>query len=98
MTSPEQLLETTVTPDAFPVAHTLRNRNSFTRYDAMRLFNGVPVVQVEIKTLGINPYCAVEQFTKPNGNFDDGEAGSHAWDSGWVCTPRINNIELTYWI
>jgi type I restriction enzyme R subunit len=95
----QRLLEEIVTPDVFAAAHTLRNRNSFTRddgtplnytlvniadwcknifevvhqlrintdyshhrYDVMLLINGVPVVQIELKTLGINPRRAMEQI------------------------------------
>jgi type I restriction enzyme R subunit len=95
----QRLLDEIVTPDVFTAAHTLRNRNSFTRddgtplnytlvniadwckntfevvsqlrintddshhrYDVVLLINGVPVAQVELKTLGINPRRAMEQI------------------------------------
>ncbi len=88
----QRVLDDIVTPDVFAAAHTLRNRNAFTRddgtplnytlvnindwcknefevinqlrintdyshhrYDVILLVNGVPVVQIELKTLGINP-------------------------------------------
>ncbi|MBL8854418.1 MAG: type I restriction endonuclease subunit R [Planctomycetaceae bacterium] len=35
--------------------------NSHHRYDVILLINGVPVVQVELKTLGVNPRRAMEQ-------------------------------------
>jgi type I restriction enzyme R subunit len=94
-----RLLEEIITPDVFTAAHTLRNRNAFTRddgtpltytlvnisdwckntfevvsqlrinsdyshhrYDVILLANGVPVVQIELKTLGINPRRAIEQI------------------------------------
>src|SRR4051812_48596505 len=94
-----RLLDEIVTPDVFAAAHTLRNRNSFTRddgtplnytlvnvndwckntfevvsqlrintdyshhrYDVILLINGIPVVQIELKTLGINPRRAIEQI------------------------------------
>jgi restriction endonuclease S subunit len=94
-----RLLDEIVTPDVFTAAHTLRNRNSFTRddgtplnytlvnindwckntfevinqlrintdnshhrYDVILLINGVPVVQIELKTLDINPRRAIEQI------------------------------------
>jgi type I restriction enzyme R subunit len=97
----QRLLEEIVTPDVFTAAHTLRNRNSFTRddgtplnytlvnisdwcknsfevvsqlrintdnshhrYDVLLLINGVPVVQIELKTLGINPRRAIEQIVE----------------------------------
>jgi type I restriction enzyme R subunit len=95
----QRLLDEIVTPDVFTAAHTLRNRNSFTRddgtplnytlvnisdwckntfevvsqlrintdyshhrYDVVLLINGVPVTQIELKTLGINPRRAMEQI------------------------------------
>lgn len=97
----ERLLSEIVTGDVFAAAHTLRNRNSFTRddgtpltytlvnihdwcknsfevvsqlrintdnshhrYDVLLLINGVPVVQIELKTLGINPRRAIEQIVE----------------------------------
>ncbi len=35
--------------------------NSHHRYDVILLINGIPVVQIELKTLGINPRRAMEQ-------------------------------------
>ena len=97
----QRLLEEIVTPDVFTAAHTLRNRNSFSRddgtplnytlvntsdwckntfevvsqlrintdnshhrYDVILLINGVPVAQIELKTLGINPRRAIEQIVE----------------------------------
>ena len=97
----QRLLDEIVTPDVFTAAHTLRNRNSFTRddgtplnyilvnitdwckntfevvsqlrintdyshhrYDVVLLINGVPVAQIELKTLGINPRRAMEQIVE----------------------------------
>jgi type I restriction enzyme R subunit len=96
-----RLLDEIVTPDVFTAAHTLRNRNAFTRddgtplnytlvniadwckntfevvsqlrintdyshhrYDVVLLINGVPVAQIELKTLGINPRRAMEQIVE----------------------------------
>jgi type I restriction enzyme R subunit len=36
--------------------------NSHHRYDVILLINGVPIVQIELKTLGINPRRAMEQI------------------------------------
>jgi type I restriction enzyme R subunit len=36
--------------------------NSHHRYDVILLINGIPVVQIELKTLGINPRRAMEQI------------------------------------
>lgn len=97
----QRLLDDIVTPDVYTAAHTLRNRNAFTRddgtplnytlvnindwckntfevvsqlrvntdyshhrYDVLLLINGVPVVQVELKTLGLNPRRAIEQIVE----------------------------------
>lgn len=105
----ERLLGEIVTPDTFTAAHTLRNRNSFTRddgtplnytlvnindwcknsfevvsqlrintdyshhrYDVLLLINGVPVVQVELKTLGINPRRAIEQIAEYKNDTGNG--------------------------
>ena len=38
--------------------------NSHHRFDVILLINGVPVVQVELKTLGINPRRAIEQIVE----------------------------------
>ena len=37
---------------------------SMTRYDVLLLINGVPVAQIELKTLGINPRRAIEQIVE----------------------------------
>ncbi len=97
----QRLLDDIVTPDFFTAAHTLRNRNSFTRddgtplnytlvniadwckntfevvsqlrintdnshhrYDVILLINGIPAVQIELKTLRINPRRAIEQIVE----------------------------------
>lgn len=38
--------------------------NSYHRYDVVLLINGVPVVQVELKTLGVNPRRAMQQVVE----------------------------------
>ncbi len=50
--------------NAFEVVSQLRinTDNSHHRYDVMLLINGVPVVQIELKTLGISPRRAMEQI------------------------------------
>jgi type I restriction enzyme R subunit len=107
----QRLLDDIVTPDVFTAAHTLRNRNAFTRddgtplnytlvnitdwcknvfevinqfrintdyshhrYDALLLINGVPVVQIELKTLGINPRRALEQIIEYKNDPGNGYA------------------------
>ena len=48
----------------FEVVNQLRinTDNSHHRYDVILLINGVPVVQIELKTLGISPRRAIEQI------------------------------------
>ncbi len=50
--------------NTFEVVNQLRinTDNSHHRYDVILLINGVPVVQVELKTLGISPRRAMEQI------------------------------------
>jgi type I restriction enzyme, R subunit len=50
--------------NTFEVVNQLRinTANSHHRFDVVLLINGVPVVQVELKTLGINPRRAIEQI------------------------------------
>lgn len=105
----QRLLEEIVTPDVFTAAHTLRNRNAFTRddctplnytllnladwckntfevvsqlrintdnshhrYDVVLLINGVPVAQIELKTLTINPRRAIEQIVEYKNDHGNG--------------------------
>ena len=50
--------------NTFEVVNQLRinTDNSHHRYDVLILINGVPCVQIELKTLGINPKRAMEQI------------------------------------
>ncbi len=50
--------------NTFEVINQLRinTDNSHQRYDVILLINGVPVVQIELKTLGIHPRRAMEQI------------------------------------
>lgn len=52
--------------NTFEVAHQLRINTDYShhRYDVLLLINGVPVVQIELKTLGINPRRAIEQIVE----------------------------------
>ncbi|MDT8858505.1 type I restriction endonuclease subunit R [Paracoccaceae bacterium Fryx2] len=52
--------------NSFEVVNQLRinTDNSHHRYDVILLVNGVPVVQIELKTLGINPRRAMEQIVE----------------------------------
>lgn len=48
----------------YEVVHQLRinTKNSFQRYDVILLINGLPVVQVELKTLDVSPRRAMQQI------------------------------------
>ncbi len=50
--------------NTFEVVNQLRinTDNSHHRYDVLLLINGVPAVQIELKSLGINPRRAIEQI------------------------------------
>lgn len=52
--------------NSFEVVNQLRinTDNSHHRYDVMLLINGVPAVQIELKTLQINPRRAIEQIVE----------------------------------
>lgn len=52
--------------NSFEVVNQLRinTDNSHHRYDVILLINGVPVVQIELKSLGINPRRAMEQIVE----------------------------------
>lgn len=52
--------------NSFEVINQLRinTDNSHHRYDVVLLINGVPVVQIELKTLGISPRRAMEQIVE----------------------------------
>lgn len=52
--------------NTFEVVNQLRinTDNSHHRYDVIILINGVPAVQIELKTLGINPRRAMEQIVE----------------------------------
>ena len=50
--------------NTFEVVHQLRINTDYShhRYDVILLINGVPVVQIELKMLGISPRWAMEQI------------------------------------
>jgi type I restriction enzyme R subunit len=50
--------------NSFEVVNQLRINTDYShhRFDVILLINGVPVVQIELKTLGINPRRAIEQI------------------------------------
>ena len=62
----------------FEVVNQLRinTDNSHHRYDVILLINGVPVVQIELKTLGISPRRAMEQIVDYKNDSGNGYTNS----------------------
>ncbi|MDE2407880.1 MAG: type I restriction endonuclease subunit R [Xanthomonadaceae bacterium] len=60
----------------FEVASQLRINTDYShhRYDVLLLINGVPAVQIELKTLGINPRRAIEQIVEYKNDAGNGYA------------------------
>lgn len=52
--------------NSFEVVHQLRINTDYShhRYDVLLLINGLPVVQIELKTLGISPRRAMQQIVE----------------------------------
>ncbi len=52
--------------NSFEITNQLRINTDYShhRFDVILLINGVPVVQIELKTLGINPRRAIEQIVE----------------------------------
>ena len=62
----------------FEVINQLRinTENSHHRYDVILLINGLPLVQIELKTLGINPRRAMEQIVEYRNDPGNGYANT----------------------
>lgn len=60
--------------NTFEVASQLRVNTDYShhRFDVVLLINGVPVVQIELKTLGINPRRAMEQIVQYKADVGSG--------------------------
>jgi type I restriction enzyme R subunit len=60
--------------NTFEIANQLRinTENSYHRYDVMLLINGVPVVQIELKTLAISPRRAMQQIVDYKNDVGNG--------------------------
>ena len=60
--------------NTFEVVSQLRINTDYShhRYDVLLLINGVPVVQIELKTLGINPRRAIEQIVDYKNDLGNG--------------------------
>jgi len=62
----------------YEVVHQLRinTRNSFQRYDVMLLVNGLPLVQIELKTLEVSPRRAMQQIVDYKNDVGNGYTNS----------------------
>lgn len=62
----------------YEVIHQLRmnTRNSFQRYDVIILINGLPIVQVELKTLDVSPRRAMQQIVNYKNDAGNGYTNS----------------------
>lgn len=62
----------------YEVIHQLRinTRNSFQRYDVILLINGLPVVQIELKTLDVSPRRAMQQIVVYKNDVGNGYTNS----------------------
>ncbi len=62
----------------YEVIHQLRmnTRNSFQRYDVILLINGLPVVQIELKTLDVSPRRAMQQIVDYKNDVGNGYTNS----------------------
>jgi len=62
--------------NTFEVVNQLRinTDNSYHRYDVILLINGIPTVQIELKTLGISPRRAMEQIVEYKSDAGNGHS------------------------
>lgn len=62
----------------YEVIHQLRmnTRNSFQRYDVILLVNGLPVVQIELKSLDVSPRRAMQQIVDYKNDAGNGYSNS----------------------
>ena len=60
--------------NSFEVVNQLKINTDYShhRYDVMLLINGIPVVQIELKTLGVSPRKAMEQIVKYKNDTGNG--------------------------
>lgn len=54
----------------------MNTRNSFQRYDVIILINGLPIVQVELKSLDVSPRRAMQQIVDYKNDVGNGYANS----------------------
>lgn len=62
----------------YEVIHQLKinTRNSFQRYDVILLVNGLPLVQIELKTLDVSPRRAMQQIVEYKKDAGNGYSNS----------------------
>ena len=62
----------------FEVVNQLRinTKNSYQRYDVILLINGIPIVQIELKSLEISPRRAIQQIVDYKNDFGNGYTNS----------------------
>ena len=82
--------------NSFEVVNQLRINTDFShhRYDVLLLINGVPVVQIELKSLGINPKRAMEQIVDYKNDPGNGYTKTH------LCFMQlfiVSNRDRTYY-
>lgn len=54
----------------------MNTRNSFQRYDVIILINGLPIVQIELKTLDVSPRRAMQQIVDYKNDIGNGYTNS----------------------
>lgn len=82
--------------NTFEVVNQLRINTDYShhRFDVVLLINGVPVVQIELKTLGINPRRAIEQIV------DYKNDGGNGFTRTLLCFMQVfvvSNRDSTYY-
>ncbi len=80
----------------YEVIHQLRmnTRNSFQRYDVILLVNGLPLVQIELKTLDVSPRRAMQQIMDYKNDVGNGYTNS------LLCFVQmfiVSNLSRTYY-
>lgn len=82
----------------FEVIHQLRinTDNSHHRYDVILLINGLPLVQIELKTVGINPRRAMEQIIEYRNDPGKGISKSDIKPNGLQPCIRYGELYTVY--
>jgi len=72
----------------------MNTRNSFQRYDVIILINGLPIVQIELKTLDVSPRRAMQQIVDYKNDIGNGYTNS------LLCFMQlfiVSNLSRTYY-